>query len=43
MLRAEVSGLSVAYQRAGKGPALVLLRGFTHDSRAWRTQLERLT
>jgi len=42
MLRAEVGGLSVAYQRAGDGPALVLLHGFTHDSRAWRPQLERL-
>jgi len=43
MLRAEVGGLSIAYQRAGDGPALVLLHGFTHDSRAWRPQLESLT
>ncbi|HUQ78543.1 MAG TPA: alpha/beta fold hydrolase [Patescibacteria group bacterium] len=42
MLRAEVGGLSVAYQRAGAGPALVLLHGFSHDSRAWRPQLEDL-
>jgi len=42
MLRAEVGGLSIAYQRAGGGPPLVLLHGFTHDSRAWRPQLERL-
>ena len=42
MLHAEVNGLSVAYQRAGEGPALVLLHGFTHDSRAWRPQLEGL-
>lgn len=34
MLRAEVGGLSVAYQLAGDGPALALLHGFTHDSRA---------
>lgn len=40
--RAEVGGLSVAYQRAGDGPPLVLLHGFTHDSRAWRPQLEGL-
>jgi pimeloyl-ACP methyl ester carboxylesterase len=42
MLRAEVGGLSIAYQRAGDGPPLVLLHGFTHDSRAWRPQLESL-
>ena len=42
MLRAEVGGLSIAYQRAGDGPPLVLLRGFTHDSRAWRPQHEGL-
>jgi pimeloyl-ACP methyl ester carboxylesterase len=42
MLHAEVGGLPVAYQRAGDGPALVLLHGFTHDSRAWRPQLDGL-
>jgi pimeloyl-ACP methyl ester carboxylesterase len=42
MLRAEVNGLSVAYERTGNGPALVLLHGFTHDSRVWRPQLEGL-
>lgn len=42
MLHVGVNGLSVAYQRAGDGPALVLLHGFTHDSRAWRPQLESL-
>lgn len=42
MLHAGVNGLSVAYQRAGDGPALVLLHGFTHDSRAWRPQLQGL-
>ena len=42
MLRAEVGGLSVAYQWAGDAPTLVLLHGFTHDSRAWRPQLESL-
>lgn len=43
MLRAEVGGLSVAYERTGDGPALVLLHGFTHDSRVWRPQLESLS
>jgi pimeloyl-ACP methyl ester carboxylesterase len=42
MDRAEIQGLSVAYQRCGDGPALVLLHGFTHDSRVWRPQLESL-
>ncbi|MBA2524410.1 MAG: alpha/beta hydrolase [Pyrinomonadaceae bacterium] len=43
MLRAEVDGLSIAYQRAGSGPTLVLLHGFLFDSRAWRPQLEGLS
>lgn len=42
MLRAEIDGLSVAYRRAGSGPALVLLHGFLFDSRAWTPQLEVL-
>jgi pimeloyl-ACP methyl ester carboxylesterase len=43
MLGAEVDGLSIAYERAGTGPALVLLHGFLFDSRAWRPQLESLS
>ena len=43
MLRADVKGLSVAYERSGEGPALVLLHGFLFDSRAWRPQLEALS
>jgi pimeloyl-ACP methyl ester carboxylesterase len=43
MLRAEVNGLSIAYERAGNGPLLVLLHGFLFDSRAWRPQLESLS
>lgn len=43
MLHAEVNGLSVAYERAGSGPVLVLLHGFLFDSRAWRPQLESLS
>jgi pimeloyl-ACP methyl ester carboxylesterase len=41
-VRAEVAidGLSVSYTRAGDGPALVLLHGFSFDLRAWRTQIE---
>jgi pimeloyl-ACP methyl ester carboxylesterase len=43
MLHADVDGRSVAYQRTGSGPALVLLHGFTLDSRMWRPQLESLS
>jgi pimeloyl-ACP methyl ester carboxylesterase len=42
MIRAEVNGLSIAYERSGDGPAIVLLHGFTHDSRVWRPQLQVL-
>ncbi len=42
MLHAELNGLSVAYTRAGDGPPLVLLHGFTQDSRVWRPQLDGL-
>jgi pimeloyl-ACP methyl ester carboxylesterase len=43
MHHADVNGLSVAYQRAGSGPALVLLHGFSLDSRSWRPQIEALS
>jgi pimeloyl-ACP methyl ester carboxylesterase len=43
MQKILVNGLSVAYQRAGRGPALVLLHGFSLDSRSWRPQLEGLS
>jgi pimeloyl-ACP methyl ester carboxylesterase len=39
----EINGLSVAYRRVGKGPALVLLHGFLCDSRVWRHQLSELS
>jgi len=42
MYRADIRGLSVAYERRGTGPVLVLLHGFTHDSRVWRPQFEGL-
>lgn len=38
-----INGLSVAYQRTGNGPALVLLHGFTQDSRVWKSQIESLS
>jgi pimeloyl-ACP methyl ester carboxylesterase len=41
-LRTDANGLSVAYERTGYGPALVLLHGFTHDARVWRHQLDGL-
>jgi pimeloyl-ACP methyl ester carboxylesterase len=42
MIRAEVNGLSVAYERTGDGPGLLLLHPLTHDSRGWRPQLDGL-
>ncbi len=36
----EVDGLRVAFDRAGSGPALLLLHGAACDSRVWRTELE---
>jgi pimeloyl-ACP methyl ester carboxylesterase len=43
MLHTTVRGLSIAYAKRGSGPALVLLHGFTQDSRVWRPQLEALS
>jgi pimeloyl-ACP methyl ester carboxylesterase len=42
MLQADIAGRSIAYRRSGRGAELLLLHGFTHDSRAWRPQLEGL-
>jgi pimeloyl-ACP methyl ester carboxylesterase len=39
----EVSGMRIAYQRAGQGPPLVLIHGAYEDSRIWRPQLEGLS
>ena len=43
MLRININGLSVAYRQAGHGPALVLLHGFSIDSRVWKPQLDDLS
>lgn len=40
----DVAGLSIAYDRAGAGPAVVLLHGaFGFDRRSWRRQLDSLS
>jgi pimeloyl-ACP methyl ester carboxylesterase len=40
----EVSGLQIAYERAGSGPALVLLHGYVGDGpTTWRRQLDGLS
>lgn len=40
MLYKNVNGISIAYEMKGQGPALVLLHGFSLDSRMWRRQLD---
>jgi pimeloyl-ACP methyl ester carboxylesterase len=39
----NIKGLSIAYRKEGNGPALVLLHGFTQDSRIWKLQIEFLS
>jgi pimeloyl-ACP methyl ester carboxylesterase len=40
----EVEGLRIAYERAGVGPALVLVHGFVGDGRTtWSSQLDELS
>jgi pimeloyl-ACP methyl ester carboxylesterase len=40
----EVDGLRIAYERAGDGPALVLLHGYVGDGpTTWRRQIEELS
>ena len=39
MARVEVDGLTVAYERRGHGPPLLLLHGGASDSREWRAQI----
>ena len=44
MQRVEVHGLSIAYERAGSGPPLVLLHGYVGDAAAtWRHQIDELS
>jgi len=37
-----VLGSDIGWRSAGRGPAVVLLHGFTHDSRVWLPQLSAL-
>jgi len=39
---AEVDGLKLHYLTAGKGPAVILLHGYTQTSRMWRPIIPRL-
>lgn len=44
LMRTDVNNRhAIAYRCAGQGPPLVLLHGFTLDSRIWRRQLEDLS
>ena len=43
MDRVELGGLQIAYERAGRGPALILLHGGLSDHREWRAQLDGLS
>lgn len=43
MQQTLVDGLSVAFQRAGSGPAIVFLHGFILDSRSWQPQVDGLS
>jgi pimeloyl-ACP methyl ester carboxylesterase len=38
----EVSGLRIAFERAGEGPPLVLVHGAVSDRRVWQPQLDAL-
>jgi pimeloyl-ACP methyl ester carboxylesterase len=44
MDRIDVDGLRIAYERAGNGPALVLVHGYVGDGRAtWHHQIDALS
>ncbi|HEX6032745.1 MAG TPA: alpha/beta hydrolase [Tepidiformaceae bacterium] len=43
MLRARISGMDIAYEDRGQGPALVLLHGFVSDHRNWQPQIDGLS
>lgn len=38
----EIDGMTLAYRRAGSGPAVVFVHGGAEDSRTWTPQLEAL-
>ena len=42
MERIDLDGLSIAFERAGEGPPVVLLHGGSSDHREWRRQAEAL-
>jgi pimeloyl-ACP methyl ester carboxylesterase len=39
----RISNLKIAYTKIGKGPAIILLHGFTQDSRVWKSQVASLS
>src|SRR5690349_19178865 len=39
----HINGITIRYQKAGSGPALVLLHGLAQDSRVWKNQLDSLS
>jgi pimeloyl-ACP methyl ester carboxylesterase len=42
--RVDVDGLTIAFERAGRGPAVVLLHGYVGDGRSlWRHQINGLS
>lgn len=41
--RVEVDGLTIAFERRGQGPTLVLLHGGLSDHREWRWQIDGLS
>lgn len=43
MRHIKVNDLSVSYNQTGNGPVLVLLHGFTIDSRVWEPQIDALS
>ena len=42
-LFAEVEGAKIHYLKAGHGPTVILLHGYTQTSRMWRPLIPRLT
>jgi len=44
MEQVEITGLRIAYERAGEGPPLLLLQGFVGDARStWHRQIDNLS